>query len=76
MKAYIIAIGLLVYLLPVNALPSIERLTHGRNQRSHLVKRDGRDCGTWVMDCSKAAAACNNACYHMRCHNPATETMT
>lgn len=38
-----------------------------RNHPRSLVKRAGRDCGKFVMDCSKAQGACNNACYHVNC---------
>lgn len=40
-----------------------------------LVKREGRDCGQFVMFCEKAAAACNNACYHINCIDTASATM-
>ena len=40
-----------------------------------LTKRDGRDCGKFVMFCEKAAAACNNACYHINCVDSTSATM-
>ena len=40
-----------------------------------LTKRDGRDCGKFVMFCEKAAAACNNACYHINCIDKNSATM-
>ncbi len=35
-----------------------------------IVKRAGRDCGIFEMDCFAAAGACNNACYFKNCINP------
>ena len=40
-----------------------------------LIPRAGRDCGTFVMYCEKAAGACNNACYHINCINKDSEIM-
>ena len=40
-----------------------------------LDKRAGRDCGKFVMFCEKAAAACNNACYHINCIDKNSATM-
>ncbi|KAL9629317.1 MAG: hypothetical protein Q9204_005341 [Flavoplaca sp. TL-2023a] len=42
-------------------------------ERAHpraIVKRAGRDCGIFEMDCVAAAGACNNACYFKNCINP------
>lgn len=44
-----------------------EVVDHVRTHPRSLVKRAGRDCGKFVMDCSKAQGACNNACYHVNC---------
>jgi len=53
-----------------------EVVDHVRNHPRSLVKRaGGRDCGKFVMDCSKAAGACNNACYHVNCVDKNKESM-
>ncbi|KAL8888575.1 MAG: hypothetical protein Q9192_006154, partial [Flavoplaca navasiana] len=42
-------------------------------ERAHsraIIKRAGRDCGIFQMDCVNAAGACNNACYYKNCINP------
>ncbi|KAI4182506.1 MAG: hypothetical protein LQ346_006569 [Caloplaca aetnensis] len=39
-------------------------------ERAHsrdVVKRAGRDCGTFTMACEGAGNACNNACFHINC---------
>ena len=41
-----------------------------------LVKRAARDCGTFTMDCSSAAGACQNACYHVNCVDTNKESST
>ena len=40
-----------------------------------IAKRDGRDCGKFIMNCEKAAGACNNACYYNNCIDPNGATM-
>ena len=32
-----------------------------------VIKRAGRNCGTFTMACDRAGNACNNACYHINC---------
>lgn len=52
-----------------NTIPSV------RVHPTGLVKRDGRDCGKFIMYCEKAAGACNNACYHTNCIDSSSTTM-
>lgn len=68
------AVSLLIVCLS-GALADPNTLPAARVHPRALTKRDERDCGVFEMDCSRAAGACNNACYHINCVASETETM-
>lgn len=39
-----------------------------------VIARAPRDFGTFTLDCASAEGACNNACFHISCVDPASAT--
>jgi hypothetical protein len=58
-------ISILPFVLQV-ALVMSEGSAPGRSDRM-FYKRAPQDLGMWEPDCQGREAACNNACYYIRC---------
>ena len=75
MRLALVALAGLLHVWSIDAFVLEDTTPSVRIHPRALNKRDGRDCGKFVMFCEKAAAACNNACYHINCVDKNSATM-
>lgn len=76
MKLSLTVAASLLHVLSSEALTTEGTLPAARiHPRTFIKRADGRDCGKFTMFCEKAAGACNNACYHIKCVDKGTSTM-